>query len=212
VKTRLTKLARNVKMPGFRPGKVPLKMVAQTYGAQVHAEVLNDKVGEAFSSAVTASKLRVAGTPRLEPRTVEGSSDLAFSATFEIYPEVTLGDLSNAVVERAVCPVTDAEVDRTLDIMRKQRATYEAGRPRRPGGRRCHGRLQRYARRCRLRRRNGGTDFKFTLGDGRMLPEFDTAVSGMTAGETQDLRSHLPSRLHVASELAGQTRAVCRDA
>ena len=66
VQTRLNKLARTVKMPGFRPGKVPLKMVAQTYGAQVHSEVMNDKVGEAFSSAVTANNLRVAGAPRLE--------------------------------------------------------------------------------------------------------------------------------------------------
>ena len=89
VQTRLNKLARTVKMPGFRPGKVPLKMVAQTYGAQVHAEVMNDKVGEAFSSAVTANKLRVAGAPRLEPRAVEGSQDLAFSATFEVYPEIS---------------------------------------------------------------------------------------------------------------------------
>jgi trigger factor len=125
VQTRLTKLARTVKLPGFRPGKVPLKMVAQNYGAQVHAEVLNDKVGEAFSSAVTAGNLRVAGAPRLEPRTVEGSQDLAFSATFEVYPEIEVGDLSGVQVQRAVCPVGDAEVDRTLEIMRKQRASYE---------------------------------------------------------------------------------------
>ncbi len=88
VQARLAKLARTVKMPGFRPGKVPMKMVAATYGPQVQAEVLNDKVGEAFNSAVNAGKLRVAGAPRLEPRAVEGSSDLAFSATFEIYPEI----------------------------------------------------------------------------------------------------------------------------
>ncbi len=77
VQTRLAKLARTVKLPGFRPGKVPIKMVAATYGAQVQAEVMNDKVGEAFSSAVTAGKLRVAGTPRLEPRTVEGSTRIS---------------------------------------------------------------------------------------------------------------------------------------
>jgi trigger factor len=72
VQTRLAKLARNVKMPGFRPGKVPMKMVAATYGAQVQAEVLNDKVGEAFSSAVNAGKLRVAGAPRVEGSRVFG--------------------------------------------------------------------------------------------------------------------------------------------
>jgi trigger factor len=109
VKTRLAKLARDMKMPGFRPGKVPIKMVAQTYGAQVQAEVLNDKVGEAFNSAVTASNLKVAGLPRLEARAVEdgdhqsgeSSKDLAFSATFEIYPEISIGDMSDAQVQPA---------------------------------------------------------------------------------------------------------------
>jgi trigger factor len=203
VKTRLSKLARNVKMPGFRPGKVPLKMVAQTYGAQVHAEVLNDKVGEAFSSAVTASKLRVAGTPRLEPRTVEGSNDLAFSATFEVYPEITLGDLSGTVVERAVCPVSDEEVDRTLDIMRKQRATYQ------PVSRAAQAgdvvAIDFKGTRDGVEFEGGAaTDFKFTLGDGRMLPEFDTAVRGMAAGESKTFDLTFPAD-YTAKELAGQT-------
>ena len=101
VNARLNKLARTVRMPGFRPGKVPLKMVAASYGAQVQAEVLNDKVGEAFNAAVSESKLRVAGTPRVEAKTAEGN-DLAFSATFEVYPEITFGDLSNAEVQRAM--------------------------------------------------------------------------------------------------------------
>ena len=87
VTARLNKLARTVRMPGFRPGKVPIKMVAASYGAQVQAEVLSDKVGEAFNAAVSESKLRVAGTPRVEPKTDEGS-DLAFSAIFEVYPEI----------------------------------------------------------------------------------------------------------------------------
>jgi trigger factor len=203
VKTRLVKLARKAKMPGFRPGKVPLKMIAQTYGAQVHAEVLNDKVGEAFSSAVTASNLRVAGAPRLEPRTVEGSSDLAFSATFEIYPEIAIGDVSATVVERAVCPVSDAEIDRTLEIMRKQRATYQAvSRPAQTGdvvtvdfkGTRDGVEFE------------GGTatDFKFTLGEGRMLPEFDRAVSGMSAGDARTFDLTFPAD-YAARELAGQS-------
>ena len=132
VKTRLAKLARDMKMPGFRPGKVPIKMVAQTYGAQVQAEVLNDKVGEAFNSAVAAGKLKVAGQPRLEARPVadgenesaDSSKDLTFSATFEIYPDISLGDLSGVEVRRATCAIGEAEVDRTLYIMRKQRATF----------------------------------------------------------------------------------------
>ncbi len=133
VKTRLAKLARGMKMPGFRPGKVPIKMVAQTYGAQVQAEVLNDKVGEAFKSAVTAGNLKVAGQPRLEARTVtadenqtaDSDKDLTFSATFEIYPEISVGELSGIEVQRATCSIGEAEIDRTLNIMRKQRATFE---------------------------------------------------------------------------------------
>jgi trigger factor len=203
VQTRLTKLARTVKMPGFRPGKVPLKMIAQTYGAQVHAEVMNDKVGEAFSSAVTANNLRVAGAPRLEPRAVEGSQDLAFSATFEVYPEITFGDLATVEVQRAACPVGDAEVDRTLEIMRKQRATYadvdraavesdvvtvdfkgtQDGTPFDGGS---------------------ATDFPFALGQGRMLPEFEAAVTGMKPGESKTFPLTFPED-YTAKDLAGKT-------
>ena len=203
VQTRLTKLARTVKMPGFRPGKVPLKMVAQTYGAQVQAEVMNDKVGEAFSSAVTANNLRVAGAPRLEPRAVEGSQDLTFSATFEIYPEIKVGELSGVEVQRAVGPVGEAEVDRTLEIMRKQRATYED--------------VDRAAAKDDVvtvdfkgtqdgTPFDGGTanDFPFALGQGRMLPEFETAVTGMKSGETKTFSLTFPAD-YTAKELAGKT-------
>jgi len=203
VQARLAKLARTVKLPGFRPGKVPLKMVAQNYGAQVHAEVMNDKVGEAFSSAVTAGNLRVAGAPRLEPRAVEGSLDLAFSATFEVYPEITLGDLSAVEVQRAACPVGDAEVDRTLEIMRKQRATYEdVDRAAADGdvvtvdfkGTRDGTPF------------DGGTatDFPFSLGQGRMLPEFEVAVTGMKPGESRTFPLTFPED-YTAKELAGKT-------
>jgi trigger factor len=203
VQARLAKLARSVKMPGFRPGKVPMKMVAQTYGAQVQAEVLNDKVGEAFNSAIAAGKLRVAGAPRLEPRAVEGSPDLAFSAIFEIYPEVTLGDLAAVEVQRAVCPVGDAEVERTLSIMRRQRASYEA--------------VERAAQDGDVVTVDfkgtidgtpfeGGsaTDFPFTLGQSRMLPEFEAAVGGMKPGETKTFALTFPANYGSAA-VAGKS-------
>jgi trigger factor len=203
VQTRLNRLARTVKMPGFRPGKVPLKMIAQTYGAQVHAEVMNDKVGEAFNSAVSANNLRVAGSPRLEPRAVEGSQDLTISATFEIYPEIAVGDLSGVEVQRAVCPVGDAEVDRTLEIMRKQRATYED--------------IERAAATDDVvtvdfkgtqdgTPFDGGsaTDFRFALGQGRMLPEFEAAVTGMKPGESRSFPLTFPAD-YTAKDLAGKT-------
>ena len=203
VQTRLNKLARTVKMPGFRPGKVPLKMVAQTYGAQVQAEVMNDKVGEAFNSAVNENKLRVAGMPRLTPRAVEGSEDLAFSATFEIYPEITVGDLTGIEVQRAVCPIGDAEIDRTLEIMRKQRATYEDVT--RPAAAEdvvvvdFKGTLDGTPF-------DGGTatDFPFALGQGRMLPDFEAAVTGMRAGDTKTFDVAFPAD-YGAKELAGKT-------
>src|SRR3954467_153860 len=96
VDERLKKLARGVKMPGFRPGKVPMKLVAQTYGSQVRSEVLSDAVQKSFSEAVREANLKVAGYPRIEKK----SDDFEFSATFEVYPEVKVGDISQKEIER----------------------------------------------------------------------------------------------------------------
>lgn len=204
VSVRLSRLARTVRMPGFRQGKVPLKMVAATYGAQVQAEVLNDKVGAAFSDAVASSKLRVAGMPRLEPRAgaEADGKDLAFSATFEVYPEVKIGDLSGVEVQRAVCEVGDAEIDSTLEIMRKQRATYEEVARAAVDGDRVTLDFVGYV--------DGepfeggkGADFPFVLGQGRMLPEFEAAVRGLQAGESKTFPLTFPADYR-ASELAGK--------
>src|SRR3954463_3444557 len=108
VDERLKKLARNMKMPGFRPGKVPMKLVAQTYGPQVRTEVLSDAVQKAFSDAVKEANLRVAGYPRIEKKDGANEKALEFSATFEIYPEIKVGDLGEATIERAQVTVDDA--------------------------------------------------------------------------------------------------------
>src|SRR5688572_30969023 len=104
VEAKLKQLARNVKMPGFRPGKVPLKLVAQTYGPQVRSEVLGDAVQKSFTDAVKQANLRVAGYPRIEPKSDKpadaANGVLEFSATFEVYPEVKVGDLGGAQIER----------------------------------------------------------------------------------------------------------------
>jgi trigger factor len=202
VSTRLSKLARTVRMPGFRQGKVPLKMVAATYGAQVQAEVLNDKVGAAFNDAVTSSKLRVAGSPRLEPREIAESKDLAFSATFEVYPDIKLGDLASTEVRRAVCDVGDAQIDSTLEIMRRQRATYDAvDRPAADGDRVT---VDFVGSVDGIKFDGGsGTDFPFVLGQGKMLPEFEVAVLGMAAGQTKTFPLTFPADYR-ATELAGK--------
>jgi len=213
VKTRLAKLARTMKMPGFRPGKVPLKMVAQNYGAQVQAEVLNDKVGEAFNSAVTASNLKVAGQPRLEPRGAEsdnasdGAADLAFSATFEVYPEIGVGDLAGVEVQRATASVGDAEIDRTLEIMRKQRATYEpVQRAAQDGDVVMIDFVGTHAEGDSAGQPfEGGeaSDFKFTVGEGRMLPEFEAAVRGMNPDTSKTFAMTFPAD-YGAKAMAGK--------
>ncbi|GIL04492.1 MAG: trigger factor [Betaproteobacteria bacterium] len=203
VSARLNRLSRTVRMPGFRPGKVPLKMVAASYGAQVQAEVLNDKIGQAFSAIVSASKLRVAGMPRVEPKTGAEGGDVAFSATFEVYPEIRIGDLSAVEVRRAVCPVGDAEIDETIAIMRKQRATYHAVERGAADGDRV---IVDYRGSLDGTPFEGGTatHFPFTVGEGRMLPEFEAAVRGMKADESKTFPLTFPADYR-APELAGRT-------
>jgi trigger factor len=124
VETRLKKLARQVKIDGFRPGKVPMNIVSQRYGYSVHYEVMNDKVGEAFAVAANEAKLRVAGQPRITEKEGAAEGEVSFDAIFEVFPDVKLGELSTAAVEKLSADVTDAAIDRTIEILRKQRQTF----------------------------------------------------------------------------------------
>jgi len=198
VDERLKKLARSVRMPGFRPGKVPLKLIAQTYGSQVRSEVLGDAVQKAFTDAVKQANLKVAGYPK-----IENTKDLEFSATFEIYPEVKVGDLAGATIERPQIEVDDAAVEKTLQILRKQRTRFEpAARAARDGDRVVvdfRGTLDGQGF-------PGGEakDFAFTVGEGRMLPQFDAAARGMSAGEEKTFELAFPAGYH-GKEVAGKT-------
>src|SRR2546421_1703950 len=195
VDERLKKLARDVRMPGFRPGKVPLKLVAQTYGPQVRSEVLGDAVQKAFTEVVKEANLRVAGYPRIEKKAAADDKALEFSATFEIYPEVKLGDLSAASIERAQVEVDDAAVDRTIEILRKQRTRFvPASRPARDADRLTvdfEGTIAGQAF-------DGGKaeSFVFPLGEGRMLPEFEAAARGMSPGESKTFAVRFPDNYH----------------
>jgi len=200
VNERLKKLARDVRMPGFRPGKVPMKIVAQTYGPQVHNEVLGDAVNKSFSDAVRQANLKVAGYPRIEPigeKPADGAprKALEFTATFEIYPEVKLGDLGAATIERPNAPVADADVDKTIEILRKQRTRFvAAAREAREGDRLTvdfDGTLDGQAF-------DGGKaeGFAFLLGEGRMLPEFESAARGMKPGESKSFPLKFPDDYH----------------
>jgi trigger factor len=200
---RLKKLARNAKMPGFRPGKVPMKVLAQTYGPQLRSEVLGDAVQKAFSDAVREAKLRVAGQPRIEPKKDAAADALEFSATFEVYPEFRIGDVAAASVERPRVTVDDAAVDKTLEILRKQRVTYaEAVRAAQSGDRVTVD----FAGSIGGEPFPGGKaeGFAFVLGEGRMLPEFEAAAGGAAPGASKTFSVTFPQDYH-GKEVAGKT-------
>ena len=200
---RLKRMGKNMKMSGFRPGKVPFSIVKQQHGDQARHEVLSEELDRVFGEAVTTQKMRVAGYPRIEPKVTESTTHLEFSAIFEVYPEITLGDTSTAEIERPVLEVSDAEIDKTLDILRKQRVSYidtdraaavedrvvidflgkKDGEPFQGGQ---------------------ATDYPFVLGQGMMLPDFEKAVEGAKVGESKTFDLAFPDDYH-AKDLAGQT-------
>lgn len=205
VQAELKRVARTAKVAGFRPGKVPMSMLERSHAPGIRYDAINSKVGQAFEQAIQASGLRVAGAPKLEPKT-EGvpESTLAFSATFEVYPTVLVPDLSTLKIKRAVTEVGEAEVQRTIDVLRKQRAQHEAR----------EGRAATDDDRVTLDFLGtiddvpfeGGKadDFPFVLGQGRMLPEFETAIRGMKAGETKKFPVEFPAD-YGGKDVAGKT-------
>ena len=205
IDARLKKMAREAKMPGFRPGKVPMKLLAQTYGPQLRSEVLGDAVQRSFTEAVREANLKVAGQPRIEPKKEPAAGALEFSATFEVYPEFKVGDVSGATIERPSIEVDEAAVDRTLGILRKQRVTYAAAaRPAQDGDRVTAD----FAGSIGGEPFAGGKaeGFAFVLGEGRMLPEFEAAARGMAAGAEKSFELTFPADYH-GKDVAGKTAA-----
>ncbi len=204
VQNRLKQLARNVKMHGFRPGKVPLKVVAQQYGEQVRREVMGDALQKNFGDALREKNLRIAGYPRFEPKAGgEAAAAVEFSATFEIYPDVVVGDVSKTTIERPLVEASEAEVDKTIEIMRKQRATYENV-----------SRAAALADRVTIdfEGKIGGTLFEggvgadvvVVLGEGRLLKDFESQVVGMLTGAAKSFELRFPDDYH-GKEVAGKT-------
>jgi trigger factor len=203
IDVRLKKIARNAKMPGFRPGKVPMKLLAQTYGPQLRSEVLGDAVQKAFSDAVREAKLKVAGQPRIEPKQDAAAGALEFNATFEVYPEFSIGDVAAATIHRPQVGVDDAAVERTLEILRKQRVAYEPAARAAADGDRV---TVDFAGTIGGEPFPGGKaeGFAFVLGEGRMLPEFETAARGMAAGAQKTFELAFPADYH-GNDVAGKT-------
>lgn len=205
VDSRLKKLARTVKMDGFRPGKVPLSVVAQRYGYSVQYEVMNDKVGEAFATAANEAKLRVAGQPKITEKEGAPEGELAFDAVFEVYPEVKIGELAEAEVEKVSTEVTDEAIDRTLDILRKQRRTF--AQRAQDGAVQAGDRVTvDFEGKIDGEPFEGGKaeDFQFMVGEGQMLKEFDESVRGMKVGESKTFPLAFPADYH-GKDVAGKT-------
>ena len=205
VDARLRKLARTVKMDGFRPGKVPMNVVAQRYGYSVHYEVMNDKVGQAFASAANEAQLRVAGQPRITESESSAEGQMAFDAVFEVFPEVKLGDLATAEVEKFSAEVTDAAIDKTVEILRKQRRTF-ALRAKDAPAQDTDRVVVDFEGKIDGEPFAGGKaeDYQFIVGDGQMLKEFEEAVRGMKLGESKTFPLAFPADYH-GKDVAGKT-------
>ena len=204
VDSRLKRLARTVKMDGFRPGKVPMSVVTQRYGYSVQYEVMNDKVGEAFSQAANEAKLRVAGQPRITEKDGAPEGQLSFDAVFEVYPEVKVGDLEGVEVEKLSTEVSEAAIDKTLDILRKQRRTF-AQRPHDAPAQDGDRVSVDFEGKIEGEPFSGGKadDFQFIVGDGQMLKEFEAAVRGMKTGESKTFPLAFPEDYH-GKDVAGK--------
>ena len=203
VDQRLKRMGKNVKVPGFRPGKVPASMVKRQYGEQARHEALNDALDRAFGEAVKTQQLRIAGYPKIEPKTSENTTHIEFSAVFEVYPEIRLGDLSVVEIERPVLVVGDAEIDNTIEILRKQRVKFEPVERAAAKGDRV---LIDFLGKKGGEPFQGGqaNDYPFVLGEGAMLPDFEKAVEGCKAGEAKSFEMTFPED-YFSKDMAGQT-------
>ncbi len=204
VESRLRKLSRTVKADGFRPGKVPMSVVSQRYGWSVQNEVLNDKVGEVFNDAVNDARLRVAGSPRITSREDAAEGQVAFDATFEVFPEIALGDVAAVEVERVTAEVDESAVDKTIDILRKQRRTF-GQRPAGEGAAEGDRVTIDFSGSIDGTPFEGGQaeDFSFIVGEGQMLEQFDQAVRGMKVGDSKTFPLQFPEDYH-GKDVAGK--------
>lgn len=204
VDKKLSQTQRKAKVQGFRPGKAPLKMVDAMYGADIRNEVLNDAVVKAFYEVVEAQKLRVAGLPRFnEVENQDDENTFKIDAQFEVFPEVKVGDLSAQEIEKASTEVSDAEVDKTIEILRGQRTRYNHVERAAQKEDRV---IIDFAGKIDGEAFDGGSaeNYPFVLGQGQMLPEFEAGVEGLKEGESKDVEVSFPEDYH-GKEVAGKT-------
>lgn len=203
VAARLKKIGRTAKISGFRPGKIPAKILEQHYGAQAHQEALGEVLQRSFAEAAQTNDLKVAGEPQFEIKTNDLNADqIEYSATFEVYPDVVIGDLSGETMERLDCELAQEDMEDTIMTLRKQRATFEAVDRAAQDGDQVRidftGKLN-----GEVFQGGEAKDYPFVLGAGRMLPEFEAAVTGMKAGDTNSFDMTFPDDYH-GKDVAGK--------
>ncbi|OZA28149.1 MAG: trigger factor [Hydrogenophilales bacterium 17-61-9] len=203
VQSRLKRLARNVKMDGFRPGKAPLGAVARQHGPGVRQEVLGETLQTRFGDAVQENQLKIAGYPRFEPKAGQtDTAEMTFSASFEVYPEVRIGDLSTGKISRAVVDLGDAEVMKTLEVLQKQRRTFATA-----DKAAAEGDLLKFDYQGTVDgvefEGGKGEDFAAVIGEGRLLKDFEHSLIGLKAGDSKGFDLTFPAE-YAAKALAGK--------
>ena len=201
VDSRLQKAAKDVRLPGFRPGKVPMKVMRQRFGQGVRQEVLGEVMSQSFQEAVMQEKLRPAGQPSIEPKNLEAGKDLKYVATFEVFPDVDIVEMKDFAVERPVAEVTQEDVDNIIDVFRKQQGSWDTVERAAVDGDKVN---INYAGTKDGEPFEGGSaeDSDLELGSGRMIPGFEDGVIGMSAGEEKTLQLSFPDDYH-SEELKG---------
>lgn len=201
VAEQLKKYAKQAKVQGFRPGKAPKHIVEQMYGGRAYEDALNEQLNQKFVEQLVEHKLNIVGYPKFDLSSSEGEEFL-FVATFEVMPEVKLGDLSTKELEKPTCTLTDADVDTTINILRTQRATHEVSDSAAANGDKVTIDFVGTVDGVEF---DGGKaeDYPFVLGQGWMLPDFETGVTGMKAGETKQVTVNFPDTYH-AENLKGK--------
>lgn len=204
IDTELKKAQKRVKIDGFRPGKAPLKMVAQMYGASIQNDVLNDLAQKEFNKVAQEQNLRIAAVTRIEPVEGEENTD-SFKVAFiyETYPDIQLSDFSALEIEKVTAEVGDKEVDNTIEILRKQRTRYNRVEREAQNNDRViidfEGKID-----GELFEGGASKNYPFVLGQGQMLPEFEAGVLGLKEGESKDVEVNFPEDYH-GKDVAGKT-------
>jgi trigger factor len=204
IRQRLSQISRTAKFAGFRPGKAPIGLVNQHYGDQVRDEVYSKAVETSFGEAVEENKLRVAGYPNIEHKPfAEAAQDFEYVATFEVFPEIKLGDLSKVKIEKPTLEVAEADVEKTLDVLVKQRVTFEPVKRAAKKGDRINIALTASIEGKEVEKTaDNGIDL--VLGEPGRMPAFDDALLGGKAGATKTFEIQYPAD-HNPAQLAGQT-------